>query len=259
MALHSKNEKNVPEKMTKFGFRLVKEEDKAGLVQGHFDSVAKKYDFSNNVLSFGIQNLWKKLAVDMMGLKSGDRVLDVCGGTADLSLRAAAQVGPSGSVVLYDFNRAMIEVGVGKVAASPRRAGIGFIQGDAEMLSVADGTFDAAMAGFGIRNLTSWERGLEEIHRILKPGGTFMCLEFCQPPSKWFRRLYDFYSFHVMPRVGQLLVGTRSAYLYLPESIRVFPEPPELVRIFGRIGFERTRYRLMTGGIAAIYIAQKPR
>lgn len=243
---------------TYFGFRRVGEKEKVRLVQDHFDIMAARYDLSNTIMSFGCQVIWKKQAVAALGLKPGDRVIDVCGGTGDLSLQAAKYIGPEGWVTLYDFNRAMIEAGLGKVSASPYGSRIRFIMGDAEAISLADGSFDAAMAGFGIRNLAHPVKGFEEIYRVLRPGGRFMCLEFSQPTVTWFRRLYDFYSFYVMPLAGGLLVGSRQAYTYLAESIRMFPGPEALSGMMTQIGFGQVRFREMTGGIATLYTAVKP-
>lgn len=245
------------QEMTQFGFREVLADEKRRLIQDHFDQIAARYDFTNTVMSLGSQHRWKKAAVATLSLQPGERVLDVCGGTGDLALRAAEAVGPRGRVVLYDFNRAMIEVGRRKVSASPYRNQILLVQGDTEKISLSDRIFDVAMVGFGIRNLTHMEQGFKEMHRVLKPGGRVMCLEFSQPPSAWFRKLYDFYSFQIMPLLGQILVGSREAYTYLPESIRIFPGPDELTKILQRIGFDQVRYRLMTGGIAVIHVGRK--
>lgn len=243
---------------THFGYRRVGEKEKVRLVQDHFDTVAARYDLTNTILSFGRQIAWKKAAVESMQLRPGDRVLDVCGGTGDLALRAARRIGPQGTVTLYDFNRSMIQVGQRKVATSDHRGSIFFVQGDAEVISLADNSFDAAMVGFGIRNLAHPVKGFQEIYRVLKPGGRFMCLEFSQPPAAWFRKLYDFYSFYVMPLVGRIMVGSREAYQYLPESIRVFSGPRELSEIIGGVGFEQVRFKIMTQGIAALHTAVKP-
>ena len=258
MSIDNPLEQDELEIQTHFGYRRVSEAEKVQLVQDHFNTVAARYDFTNTVMSLGRQQIWKNKAVAAVGLRPGDRVLDVCGGTADLALKAARLIGPAGRVTLYDFNRAMIEVGRRKVAASPLGEGISFIQGDAEAISLADDNFDAAMVGFGIRNLAHPIKGLEEIYRVLKPGGRFMCLEFSQPTAAWFRRLYDFYSFHIMPLLGRLMVGSREAYTYLPESIRIFPGPDELSEIMGRIGFRQVRYKPMTQGIAVLFTAVKP-
>jgi demethylmenaquinone methyltransferase / 2-methoxy-6-polyprenyl-1,4-benzoquinol methylase len=241
-----------------FGYLRVPETEKVDWVRRHFNTVAEKYDFMNTLLSFGIHYVWKKIAVEMMDLRVGDQILDVCGGTADLALFAARHIGPTGMVTLCDINWKMMEIGRPKVAASPHAEVITYLQGDAEQLPVADGKFDAAMVGFGIRNLTHMEKGFEEIYRVLKPGGKLMCLEFSQPVTPWFRFLYDFYSFYMMPTIGKVLVGSRRAYTYLPESIRLFPGPEELKAILENIGFSRVAYRRFTNGIAVAHLGVKP-
>jgi demethylmenaquinone methyltransferase/2-methoxy-6-polyprenyl-1,4-benzoquinol methylase len=247
-----------PDDLANFGYRRVPPRDKPGLVQDHFSAIAKRYDLANTVLSFGRQHAWKRKAVAMMGLKPGDRVLDLCGGSGDLALRAADRVGPSGKVVIYDFNRDMINAGAEKIAASPQKDRVVGVQGDAQCIAAPEACFDAVMVGFGIRNLTYPEVGFSEMYRVLTPGGTMMCLEFGRPAAAWFRFLYDFYSFHIMPRIGGLLVGSREAYTYLPESIRVFPGPDQLAALLADIGFEGVHYRLMTGGIVMIHVGRKP-
>jgi demethylmenaquinone methyltransferase/2-methoxy-6-polyprenyl-1,4-benzoquinol methylase len=243
--------------MVPFGYLQVPEEDKESWVRRHFNTVAGKYDFMNTLLSLGIHHLWKQIAVRMMGLREGDRVIDVCGGTADLSLLAARQVGDSGRVVLFDINWAMMQTGRPKVASAGLSQRILYVQGDAERISFADGSFDAAMVGFGIRNLTHMEWGFREMHRVLKPGGKLMCLEFSEPVTPWFRALYDFYSFHIMPALGNLLAGCRHAYTYLPESIRLFPGPEELKGRLEGIGFHKIACRHLTNGIAVVHVGVK--
>jgi len=244
--------------MTCCGYRQVPAADKDRLVSRHFDAVARKYDLMNTLLSFGLHHRWKRAAVEMMGLRPGDRVLDVCGGTADLALRAARAVGPTGRVIVYDINRAMMAAGRPKVDRSALAPRIGYIQGDAQRLACPNAAFDAAMVGFGIRNLTRPEAGFREIFRILKPGGKMMCLEFSIPRTPWFRKLYDLYSFTVMPAAGRLMAGSREAYCYLPESIRMFSQPEELSASLRDIGFIRVRHRPLTDGIAVTYLAVKP-
>ena len=245
------------EKTAHFGFRTVPAREKVNWVRNHFDTVAQKYDVMNTLLSFGIHYVWKRSAVKLLGLTAGDRVIDVCGGTGDLSVLANKRVKPLGSVVLYDINRTMIETGRVKSTHAKARKEIIYVQGDAERISLRSACLDAAMVGFGIRNLTHMEEGFREIHRILKPGGRFVCLEFSQPTARLFRWLYDFYSFGVMPLLGLLIAGSREAYTYLPESIRMFPPPGELTELLEEIGFRHVMYRTLTNGIAVVHRGTK--
>jgi demethylmenaquinone methyltransferase/2-methoxy-6-polyprenyl-1,4-benzoquinol methylase len=245
------------EKTTHFGYFTIPEKEKVEWVRLHFNSIARKYDYMNTLLSLGIHYQWKRMAVKSMGLRSGDLVLDVCGGTGDLARMAAERVAPSGSVVLYDINWEMMAAGRPKTKASPHRDLVSLVQGDAEALTFPDNCFDAVMVGFGIRNLTHFEEGFRQMHRVLKAGGIFMCLEFSEPVTPWFRQLYDFYSFHIMPCLGRVLAGCQPAYTYLPESIRLFPNPDELKSILERIGLRDVTYRRLTGGIAVIHLGKK--
>jgi demethylmenaquinone methyltransferase / 2-methoxy-6-polyprenyl-1,4-benzoquinol methylase len=241
-----------------FGYRKVRAEEKANWVLRHFNSIADKYDAMNTLLSFGLHYSWKRRAIQALELKPGDRVIDVCGGTADLSILAAGAVGHRGQIILYDINRAMMAAGKPKVTASNWGERIRYVQGDAEAISFLAGKFEAAIVGFGIRNLTHMEKGFLEMYRVLKPGGKFMCLEFSRPLPPFFRWLYDQYSFRVMPWAGKILAGTREAYTYLPESIRLFPLPEELSAILKRIGFSRISFRRFTQGIAVVHTGVKP-
>jgi demethylmenaquinone methyltransferase/2-methoxy-6-polyprenyl-1,4-benzoquinol methylase len=226
---------------------------KAHLVQQHFSAIAARYDLANDILSFGLQRAWKRVAVRMLGLKAGEVVLDVCGGTADLARLAVAIMGGRAGAVVYDFNRDMLAVGRNKLQGNPLAANLTWIQGDAENLALKSASVDAAMVGFGVRNLTNWERGFQEMHRVLKPGGRMVCLEFSQPPARWFRLLYDLYSFTLIPVVGKLLAGSWEAYAYLASSIRAFPSPGELIGLLEGIGFTQVTCRSLTQGIAVIH------
>jgi demethylmenaquinone methyltransferase / 2-methoxy-6-polyprenyl-1,4-benzoquinol methylase len=246
------------EETTHFGYHSVPVREKARYVLRHFNSIAVKYDFMNTILSLGFHYLWKRLSVKALGLRPAERVIDVCGGTADLSILAARAVGPKGRVVLVDINRAMMEGGRPKVARAGLADRVSFVQGDAEGMALTDSGFDAVMVGFGIRNVTNMDKGLSEMHRVLRPGGRMMCLEFSLPTSFWFRPLYDFYSFVLMPLAGKILTGNRDAYLYLPESIRKFPSPDAFAAMMTHAGFSRVTYQRLTMGIAVIYLGMKP-
>lgn len=243
--------------MAYFGHERIHTPDKTARVLRHFNSVARRYDFMNTLLSFGIHHAWKRTAVRMLELSPGDRVLDVCGGTGDLALLAAGAVGPSGRVVLYDINRAMIQAGMHKVVGTEIEDRLGYVQGNAECISFPDRYFEAAMVGFGIRNVTHMQNGFAEMHRVLKPEGKMMCLEFSKPTSPFFRWLYDVYSFYVMPFLGELIAGNRKAYTHLPETIRMFPLPHELSELLKKIGFSQVAHRCLTNGIAVIHLAVK--
>ncbi len=240
-----------------FGYEQVTEDEKTRRVVKHFNSVARRYDFMNTLLSFGIHYLWKREAVNLLDVNPGDQVIDVCGGTGDLALLAARDAGKSGRVVIFDINRAMMDAGRQKVVQSDLRDLITYVQGNAEQIAFPDQVFDVAMVGYGIRNVTRMEKGFEEMYRVLKPGGKMMCLEFSKPTARLFRWLYDFYSFHIMPFLGEIIVGSRGAYTHLPESIRTFPLPDDLSTIMTQIGFRQVMYKRQTNGISVVHIAVK--
>jgi len=230
---------------------------KSQLILGYFNSVARKYDMMNTLLSFGIHHIWKRTAVRMMELNTGDRVLDVCGGTGDLAVLAAEAVGLTGNVTLYDFSSAMINAGRVKNINSPIRKRIQYVQGDAQHISFQDDSFDAATVGFGIRNVMDMKKAFKAMYRVLKPGGKMMCLEFSQPASPLFRLLYDYYSFYIIPFLGKSITGSVEAYTHLPESIRIFPSPDKLSDILKNIGFSHITHKKLTNGIAVIHLAKK--
>jgi demethylmenaquinone methyltransferase/2-methoxy-6-polyprenyl-1,4-benzoquinol methylase len=242
---------------TYFGFEQIPEEVKEDRVRQHFNSVASYYDFMNTILSFGIHYLWKQKAVRLLNVASGEWLLDLCGGTGDLALKAARAVGKSGGVVLYDINWDMMAAGRSRIQQSVWGKRIFYTQGNAEQIALMDSSVDSAMVGFGIRNVTHMEKGFAEMYRVLKPGGKMLCLEFSKPNNPVFRCLYDFYSFYIMPILGQVIAGSRKAYTHLPESIRMFPLPDELSALLMQIGFSEVRYWRLTNGIAVIHLAIK--
>lgn len=242
---------------TRFGIRTFQENEKVRAVIQHFNRVAPRYDFMNTLLSFGIQYVWKRAAIRMLNLKPGDALLDVCGGTGDLSIMASDRIGPRGKAVIYDINWQMIAAGRPKIDPDPKLDNICYVQGDAEQISFPDDSFDAASVGFGIRNLTHLRRGFTEMHRVLKPGGRILCLEFSRPTNAVFRTLYDFYSFNIMPLLGGLITGSSESYACLPETIRMFPLPDELTDMLTGIGFRNVTHRSFTNGIAVAHVGTK--
>jgi demethylmenaquinone methyltransferase/2-methoxy-6-polyprenyl-1,4-benzoquinol methylase len=240
-----------------FGELEVSASEKRRRVQEHFSSVAARYDLLNTLLSGGLHYLWKRRAVGRLGLRPGEEVLDLCAGTGDLAWLAAKRVGPQGRVVACDMSRPMLRAGERSYFEARQQARCDLVQGDAEGLPLTSGRFDAAMIGFGIRNLTYLRRGAQEMHRILRPGGRLLCLEFSRPRNLLFRWLYDAYSYSVMPAVGKLVAGSGTPYVRLAQTIRMFPLPEELSRIFRESGFDEVRFELLLNGLAAIHVAHK--
>lgn len=241
-----------------FGYRRVSPSDKKRLVREHFDPIAGTYNLADVILSGGLDSLWRRRAVGLLGLRRGDRVLDVCGGTAGLALLALRKSGADGCAVVYDFSRAMLEEGRKRGRGECHHAGLWYVQGDAEHLSFAGNAFDAVTLGFGLRNLASPEQGLAEIHRVLRPGGRLMVLEFSLPVNGRLRRLYHLYSFIVMPLVARLVCGTAEPFRYLAESIRVFPSPEKIADLMAQSGFSDVRFLRFANGLAVAYFGRKP-
>ncbi len=238
---------------TNIGFKKIAKKEKTLWVSGQFDKVARRYDFMNTLLSFGIHYIWKKIAVNMLCPKPGDIVLDLCGGTGDLALGVLKKTGEKGRVILYDINHEMMKAGKNKKTNRKLRKKILFVRGDGEKMALKDNIFDGAIVGFGMRNLTDTYSGFKEMHRVLKPGGTMICLEFSRPDMPFFRKVYDLYSFYIMPVLGEIFTGSKEAYTYLPESIRLFPGPDELAEKLRKTGFRQVEYRKLTNGIAVIH------
>lgn len=233
------------------------DEEKSKSVLRYFNTIARKYDFMNSCLSFGLHHMWKRAAIRTVGLKQGDRVLDVCAGTADLAILAAQAAGASGRVVVYDFSLEMMQAGRFKIEKTSLSPVINYVCGDAERIAARDNIFNAVLIGFGLRNLSDMEKGLKEMHRVLRPEGKIMCLEFSRPAFPFFRWLYDIYSFYAIPLAGKLIGGSREAYTYLPQSIRSFPLPEEISSIIRKTGFSDVTCKRLTNGVAVIHIGTK--
>jgi demethylmenaquinone methyltransferase/2-methoxy-6-polyprenyl-1,4-benzoquinol methylase len=244
-------------KKTFFGNKLISEEEKEGRVRELFTSVAGKYDLMNDLMSFGTHRLWKRFLAMNTGLRPGDKALDVAGGTADLAILMASQVGESGEVVVYDINMEMLEVGRKKCIYRGLGKKVQYAQGNAEAIPFEDNTFHCATVGFGIRNVTRPEKAFGEMARVVKPGGRVVCLEFSHPTNRLFARLYNLYSINVIPRIGKVVTKNRDAYVYLHESIRKFPDQEMLKSIMEGVGLYNVRYHNLFNGIAALHIGEK--
>lgn len=244
-----------------FGFRTVAEADKQGLVRGVFDSVADKYDLMNDLMSAGLHRLWKLRMVDALHLapKRPVRLIDVAGGTGDIAFRArarAARLSAELHAQVIDANAEMVKVGRDR-ARKAGEPGVDFITGTAEALPLADNSADAVTIAFGIRNVTRRDRALKDMHRVLKPGGRFVCLEFSHLPSRSLQAVYDAYSFNVIPPMGAAVTGDATAYQYLVESIRKFPAAGAFEDELAAAGFVRTHHELLSGGVAALHMGWK--
>ena len=238
---------------THFGYRTVDSEAKAGLVRGVFDSVASKYDLMNDLMSFGVHRLWKRFAVELAGVRPGQRVLDLASGTGDLADRFADLVGPQGLVLMTDINAAMLGVGRDRMTDRGHAGNLDYAQVDAESLPFPDDTFDLVTIAFGLRNVTHQDRALAEMRRVLRLGGQALILEFSKVRSPLLRRLYDGYSFEVLPRLGKWVAQDEDSYRYLAESIRKHPDQQTLAGMMENAGFGRVSVRNLTGGVVAIH------
>ena len=241
------------DKTTHFGYETVGESEKAERVRGVFDSVATRYDLMNDLMSFGVHRLWKRFAVQLTGARAGQRVLDLASGTGDLAARVAGLVGPRGLVVMTDINAAMLARGRDRMLDAGRAGNVRYAQLDAEALPFPDGCFDCVTIGFGLRNVTHKERALVEMHRVLRPGGRALVLEFSHPTAAPLRAAYDLYSFQVLPRLGRLVADDEASYRYLAESIRVHPDQQTLKGMMEAAGFERCDVHNLTGGVVAVH------
>jgi demethylmenaquinone methyltransferase/2-methoxy-6-polyprenyl-1,4-benzoquinol methylase len=242
---------------THFGYREVDETEKAGLVGEVFHSVAGKYDLMNDLMSMGNHRLWKAFTVRQSGLKAGDQALDIAAGTGDLSRKFADQVGAGGTVVMTDINPSMLEQGKKRMIDAGYLGNIEFGIEDAEDLSFENNRFNCVSISFGLRNVTRISRALESMYRVTKPGGRLLVLEFSQAKNPLLKKFYDAYSFHVIPRIGEIVANDRQSYQYLVESIRKHPDQETLKGMMLNAGFDEVRVHNMHGGIVALHIAYK--
>jgi demethylmenaquinone methyltransferase/2-methoxy-6-polyprenyl-1,4-benzoquinol methylase len=235
---------------THFGYQQVAPGEKAGRVRGVFDSVVQKYDLMNDLMSVGLHRAWKRFAVEISGVGPGKRVLDVAGGTADLSRLFADRVGATGQVVLTDINAAMLALGRDRLLDRGRL--VPAVQCDAETLPFASRSFDCVSIAFGLRNVTRKERALAEMRRVLRPGGVALILEFSKvaPPLQ---AAYDWYSFNVLPRLGRIVANDEASYRYLAESIRMHTDQAALKSMMEQAGFERVEWFNLTAGVVAVH------
>ena len=241
---------------TDFGFQSVPRADKARRVRGVFDSVANRYDLMNDLMSVGVHRLWKRFTLGLTQLRPGQQALDVAGGTGDLAAGMARQVGADGLVLLTDINAAMLAHGRDRLIDAGLVGNVHCLQANAEKLPFADDSFHCVTIGFGLRNVTDKPAALRSMQRVLKPGGQLIVLEFSRPAAP-LRTLYDAYSFHVLPRLGQLVAQDEASYRYLAESIRMHPDQETLKGLMQEAGLEDCQYHNLSGGIVAVHRGYK--
>ena len=248
----------MSEETTHFGFKTVRSEEKAAKVADVFHSVAAKYDLMNDLMSAGIHRLWKRVTIELAGVRQGQTIVDIAGGTGDLTAKFSRLVGPDGTVILADINASMLNVGRDKLTDSGLIGNIHYLQADAQYLPLPDESVDLITIAFGLRNVTDKALALASMQRVLKPGGKLLVLEFSKPTNPLLAKVYDGYSFSVLPKLGQLFAGDADSYQYLAESIRMHPDQETLKAMMSEVGFERCDYQNMTGGIVALHSGVKP-
>ncbi len=236
-----------------FGFTEVPIEEKVAKVKGVFDSVASNYDIMNDVMSMGIHRLWKRHTIELSGIRPGHVVLDLAGGTGDLTKAFSKRVGKTGKVVLADINESMVRVGRDRLTDEGIINNVNYTISNAEALNFADNTFDLVTMAFGLRNVTNKDKALEEIYRVLKPGGQLMVLEFSKVTQPLMAKAYDFYSFNILPKMGKLIANDEESYQYLAESIRMHPDQDTLKGMMLTAGFDKAEYINMNNGIVALH------
>ncbi|MGA7801752.1 MAG: bifunctional demethylmenaquinone methyltransferase/2-methoxy-6-polyprenyl-1,4-benzoquinol methylase UbiE [Gammaproteobacteria bacterium] len=242
---------------THFGYQQVPWDEKAKRVAGVFDSVADRYDVMNDVMSLGIHRLWKRFTIEMSGVRRAQRVLDLAGGTGDLAARFSRMVGPEGEVVLGDINASMLQRGRARLTDRGVGGNLRYVQVNAEALPFPDNHFDCITIAFGLRNVTDKGKALASMHRVLRPGGRLLVLEFSHPTAPGLKPLYDLYSFRMLPLMGRLIARDEASYRYLAESIRMHPDQNTLKGMMEQAGFARCEYFNLTGGIVALHRGYK--
>ncbi|WP_417551975.1 bifunctional demethylmenaquinone methyltransferase/2-methoxy-6-polyprenyl-1,4-benzoquinol methylase UbiE [Marinomonas fungiae] len=241
------------ENTTHFGFKQIPTDQKVDAVAQVFHSVAAKYDIMNDLMSGGIHRLWKRHTISQSGVRAGQKVLDIAGGTGDLTAKFSRLVGQSGQVILADINDSMLKVGRDKLANLGVVGNVQYVQANAEELPFPDNTFDCITIAFGLRNVTDKSKALASMQRVLKPGGRLLVLEFSKPETECLSTIYDHYSFRLLPFMGKVIANDSESYRYLAESIRMHPDQETLKGMMEEVGFERVTYQNMTGGIVALH------
>ena len=253
-----KSEQKSANNTTDFGYKEVPTDEKVKHVADVFHSVAAKYDVMNDLMSGGVHRIWKKLTIEQSGARAGMKILDIAGGTGDLTLRFSRIVGAEGQVTLADINDSMLKVGRDKLTDKGAGANIEFVQANAEALPFPDNHFDIITIAFGLRNVTDKDAALRSMQRVLKPGGKLMVLEFSKTNNPILSSVYDFYSFNILPKLGQIIAGDGDSYQYLAESIRMHPDQETLKSMMQAADLVNCKYQNMTGGVVALHTGIKP-
>lgn len=248
-----KSQQTNDQATTHFGFTDVPVKQKQEKVAEVFHSVAQKYDIMNDLMSGGIHRLWKRFTIEMSGVRKGQKILDLAGGTGDLAALFSPKVASEGRVVLADINDSMLKVGRDRMIDRGLMDNISYAQVNAECLPFADNSFNCVTIAFGLRNVTDKQKALESIFRVLKPGGRLLVLEFSKPIYPWLNKVYDQYSFSLLPKIGKLITGDEDSYQYLAESIRMHPDQDTLKQMFADAGFSDNQFYNLTGGIVALH------